>query len=54
MNRIIRYTYPRSTSLLANRSPWTGLESEIVPPFRQRLSDLATPASAPRFPVDPL
>ena len=51
MNRIIRYTYPRSTSaLLANRSPWTGLESEIGRLFDSALSDLAAPA--PRFPVD--
>ena len=51
MNRIIRYTYPRSASaLLANRSPWTGLESEIGRLFDSALTDLAVPA--PRFPVD--
>ena len=50
MNRIIRYTYPRSTSLLANQSPWTGLESEIGRLFDNALTDLAAPA--PRFPVD--
>ena len=50
MNRIIRYTYPRGTSLLANRSPWTGLDSEIGRLFDSALSDLAAPA--PRFPVD--
>ncbi|HWA28071.1 MAG TPA: Hsp20/alpha crystallin family protein [Lacunisphaera sp.] len=54
MNRIIRYTYPRSTSLLpalANRSPWAGFESEIERLFESALSDHA-PALASRFPVD--
>jgi HSP20 family protein len=50
MNRIIRYTYPRSASLLANRSPWTALDSEIGRLFDSALSDLAAPT--PRFPVD--
>jgi len=54
MNRIIRYTYPRSTSLVpafANRSPWAGFESEIERLFESALSDRA-PALASRFPVD--
>ncbi len=55
MNRIIRYTYPRSASLipaLANRSPWAALESEMDRLFESTLGDFATPALAPRFPVD--
>jgi HSP20 family protein len=55
MNRIIRYTYPRSASqfpLLANRSPWTSLESEVDRLFGSALADFAAPAFAPRFPVD--
>ncbi len=55
MNRIIRYTYPRSASqfpLLANRSPWAGLESEVDRLFQAALADFPAPAFAPRFPVD--
>jgi HSP20 family protein len=55
MNRLIRYTYPRSASqlsLLANRSPWSSLESEIDRMFGSALADFAAPAFAPRFPVD--
>ena len=55
MNRIIRYTYPRSASLIpayANRSPWAGLESEVDRLFDSALADFAAPALAPRFPVD--
>lgn len=55
MNRIIRYTYPRSASQfapLANRSPWSGLESEVDRLFESALADFAAPAFAPRFPVD--
>ncbi len=55
MNRIIRYAYPRSASFLpalANRSPWTGLESEVDRLFQSALADFAVPALAPRFPVD--
>jgi HSP20 family protein len=55
MNRIIRYTYPRSASLtpaLANRSPWAALESEMDRLFESTLGDFAAPALAPRFPVD--
>lgn len=55
MNRIIRYTYPRSASLspaFANRNPWSGLESEVNRLFESALSDFAAPGFAPRFPVD--
>lgn len=55
MNRIIRYTYPRSASLipaLAARSPWGALESEVDRLFESALGDFAAPAFAPRFPVD--
>jgi len=55
MNRIIRYTYPRSATqfpLVANRSPWTSLESEVDRLFGSALADFAAPAFAPRFPVD--
>jgi HSP20 family protein len=55
MNRIIRYTHPRSASLipaLANRNPWAGFESEVERLFESALSDFAVPALASRFPVD--
>jgi HSP20 family protein len=55
MNRLIRYTYPRSASLLpalAARSPWAALDSEIDRLFESALADFAAPAIAPRFPVD--
>lgn len=55
MNRIVRYTYPRSASqfpLLSNRSPWNSLESEIDRMFGSALADFAAPAFTPRFPVD--
>src|SRR5688572_13093177 len=55
MNRIIRYTHPRSANQLAsfaNRSPWTSLESEIDRLFESAFTDFAGPAFAPRFPVD--
>jgi HSP20 family protein len=51
MNRIIRYTYPRSASLipaLAQRS----LESEVGRLLESAFADFASPAFAPRFPVD--
>lgn len=55
MNRIIRYTYPRSATLfpaLAHRSPWAALESQMDRFFDSALNDLVAPALAPRFPVD--
>ena len=55
MNRLIRYTYPRTAGLvpaLANRSPWAALDSEVNRLFESALADFAAPALAPRFPVD--
>ena len=55
MNRLIRYTYPRSATLmpaLAQRSPWSGLESQVDRLLESAFGDLAAPAFAPRFPVD--
>ena len=55
MNRLIRYTYPRSANLIparANRSPWAAFESEVDRLFESALGDFAAPAFAPRFPVD--
>lgn len=51
---LIRYTYPRTTSLVPafGRSPWTGLESEIDRLFDAAMGELATPAAEHRFPVD--
>ena len=47
MYRLTRYQYPPATV-----SRLAGLESEIDRLFSAALSDLAAPASAPRFPVD--
>jgi len=55
MNRIIRFTHPRSANQLssfANRSPWNSLESEIDRLFESAVADFAGPAFAPRFPMD--
>lgn len=57
MRSIIRYTNPRSASLLpsfgfATPSPWSGLESEIDRWFGSVLSDYAAPLFENRFPVD--
>lgn len=55
MNRIIRYTYPRSASLipaLAARSPWAALESQMDRLLDSAVNDFVAPAFAPRFPVD--
>lgn len=51
---LIRYTYPRTTSLVPafGRSPWTGLESEIDRLFETAMGEFATPAFEHRFPVD--
>jgi len=51
---LIRYTYPRTTSLVPafGRSPWNGLESEIDRLFETALSDVTAPAAEHRFPVD--
>ena len=55
MNRIIRYQQPRGAALfpaLANRTLWSGLETEIDRAFETALADLTTPAAGSRFPVD--
>lgn len=55
MNHIVRYIYPRSASqypMLANRSPWTSLESEVDRLFQAALADIPATAFAPCFPVD--
>jgi len=51
---LIRYSYPRTTSLVSasGRSPWQGLESEFDRLFESALGDFATPAFQHRFPVD--
>jgi len=50
MNRILRYTYPRSAYF--NRGAIGGLETEIGRLFDNALADLAPVARSPRFPVD--
>jgi len=50
MNRLIRYSYPRSVYF--NRSAFGGLENEISRLFENTLGDLAPVAQSPRFPVD--
>ncbi len=55
MNRFIRYTNPRGTSflpVLANRSLWSGLESEIDRLFASSLADYSAPAPAGQLPAD--
>jgi HSP20 family protein len=54
--RLIQYSYPRFSSLTpalggAQRSPWSGLESEIDRLFTSALTDF-NGTSATRFPVD--
>jgi HSP20 family protein len=54
--RIVRYTYPNSRLSVPgafDRSPWSGLESEIDRLFNTALSDfMGTTPAADRFPVD--
>jgi len=54
--RLVRYTYPNYRSLAPalgfNRSPWSGLETEIDRLFESTLSNFAGSATGPRFPVD--
>ena len=50
MNRLIRYSYPRSAYF--NRSAFGGLETEISRLFENTLADVAPVARSPRFPVD--
>ncbi len=53
--RLVRYSYPtfRSVTPFAGfqRSPWSGLETEIDRLFETALTDFASPATS-RFPVD--
>ena len=55
--RLIRYSYPAFRTVAPSlggfqRSPWSGLETEIDRLFETALSDLGSPASPTRFPVD--
>ena len=52
--RLINYPlYRTAPSMVAfQRSPWTGLESEIDRIFESAMSDFASPAASSRFPVD--
>lgn len=54
--RLVRYTYPYRTLAPAfgafNRSPWSGLESEIDRLFETALNDFNGSPAANRFPVD--
>lgn len=55
--RLVRYTYPSYRSLTPasgsfNRSPWSGLESEIDRLFESALTDFVPATPANRFPVD--
>ncbi|MFI5336097.1 MAG: Hsp20/alpha crystallin family protein [Opitutales bacterium] len=55
MYRLIRFTQPGTAGLppvLAARTSWSGLESEMDRLFTAALSDLAVPALPPAFPVD--
>jgi HSP20 family protein len=52
--RLVRYTYPYrslSPSFAFQRSPWSGLESEINRAFQSALADIGG-APSDRFPVD--
>ena len=54
--RLVRYTYPSFRSLSpafgSQRSPWSGLETEIDRLFQSALTDFAAPTAATRFPAD--
>ena len=54
--RIVRYTYPSVRNFTPvygsfQRSPWSGLETEIDRLFESALGDVAAPSDH-RFPVD--
>jgi HSP20 family protein len=53
--RLVRYSYPSfrslSPALAFQRSPWTGLESEINRAFQSAFADVGGTSST-RFPVD--
>ena len=53
--RLVRYTYPSFRTLAPagfQRSPWSGLESEIDRLFATTLGEFTAGASTTRFPVD--
>lgn len=55
--RLVRYSYPTFRSLAPafgalQRSPWSGLESEIDRLFTTALTDFGGTTSTSRFPVD--
>lgn len=55
--RLIRYSYPAFRSVAPSfggfqRSPWSGLETEIDRLFETALADFGTTAAPTRFPVD--
>lgn len=54
--KLVRYTYPSFRTLAPSygfqRSPWSGLESEIDRLFETALDGFGTETSANRFPVD--
>jgi HSP20 family protein len=52
--RLVRYAYPfRSLSMVQNdRSPWSGLESEIDRLFQTALTDFGGTSTARHFPID--
>ena len=52
--RLVRYTYPTYRSLAPSfdRSPWSGLETEIDRLFESAVSGFDTNGNAHRFPVD--
>jgi HSP20 family protein len=55
--RLVRYTYPSFRTLVPaqsgfQRSPWSGLETEIDRLFETALGGLAADANPNRFPVD--
>jgi len=55
--RLVRYTYPSFRTLAPasgafQRSPWSGLESEIDRLFNTALTDFTGASSATRFPAD--
>jgi HSP20 family protein len=53
--RLVRYTYPSYRTLAPTgfqRSPWSGLETEIDRLFETALSDFSGGTSSTRFPVD--
>jgi len=54
---LVRYTYPSYRSLASlpgrfQRSPWSGLETEIDRLFTSALSNFGDPSPSTRFPVD--